>query len=504
MTAVRMAKAERAIAPASHQILRLYYLAMAVPFVIDLITSTVYATVHARFAVLLPMVAVAAGFLLVGLGVGAHLLIRPVKRFLEGRTTFTDIQDRLARLPRHSAILVAVLFAPMMALRLLSPRFGITFGATIDIPGWIDTVATFFVLTSFNVVLVFFVVSAYLDGLCAHLFETRGVNLDRFRGSFSRKVGVGVLFVAFAALTLLAGDIASYEGERLIKEASVDVVGSFVGAIIVYLWISRALTGAIVRLDHGMKRVAEGDLDIRLPVTSDDEVGRATSGFNQMVTGLSERQYLRDTFGKYLHESVAADILENQERRGRAADRLADATLMFTDIEGFTGLSESVTPAEVARILNTYYGTIVPVIHRHRGVVNNCIGDGLFASFNLPLALPDHAAAALRAALEIQAALADATFAPGMRIRTRIGINTGPVIGVTIGTSAWLSYTLLGDAVNIASRVEQLNKRFQTQILATESTVRAAGDGFSFHRLGEIGVRGHQGEVVVYSLAPPS
>ena len=134
--------------------------------------------------------------------------------------------------------------------------------------------------------------------------------------------------------------------------------------------------------------------------------------------------------------------------------------------------------------------------------MNNCIGDGLFASFNLPLPQERHAAAALEAALEIQQALAEVDFPAGVQIRTRIGINTGPVIGVTIGTSDWLSYTLLGDAVNVASRVEQLNKQFGSVILATESTVRAAGDGFPCVRLGETGVRGHRGDVVVYRIGP--
>jgi len=135
-------------------------------------------------------------------------------------------------------------------------------------------------------------------------------------------------------------------------------------------------------------------------------------------------------------------------------------------------------------------------------VVNNFIGDGLFASFNLPLPLPDHAAAALRAALAIEAALAATTFATGVRVRTRIGINTGPVVGLSIGTDQRLDFTLLGDAVNVAARVEQLNKRFGTLILATESTMHAAGDGFRCERLGETGVRGHQGDVVVYRIDP--
>jgi class 3 adenylate cyclase len=480
-----------------------YYLAMGVPFAIDLATSAIYAVVNGQLHVLPPMAAVSAMFLLIGVGIGAWRLIRPVQRFIDGGASFADIERRLATLPRASATLVACLYAPMLALRLLSPRVGISFGATVELTAWIDTATSFVVVTAFNVVLTYFIVNAYLDRLCEHLFRTRGVNLATFPGVFRRKVGLAVLFASFASMILLAGDIASYSGNRLLREATMDVTASAVGAVIIYYWITQALSRPIARLDNGMRHVAAGDLTMRLPVTSDDEVGRATSGFNDMAEGLTERQYLRDTFGKYVSESVAAAILSDQDRRGRVADTLAEATLMFTDIEGFTSLSERLTPADVAHILNSYYGAVVPVIQRHGGVVNNCIGDGLFASFNLPLPQKNHAAAALQSALEVQEALAGVSFPAGVRVRTRIGINTGPVIGVTIGTADWLNYTLLGDAVNVASRVEQLNKQFDSTILATESTVLAAGSGFPCVRLGETDVRGHLGDVVVYRIDAP-
>jgi len=401
-----------------------------------------------------------------------------------------------------SAIVIGCVYAPMLALRLLSARIGITFGATIEVAAGIDTIASFVVVTAFNVVLTFFIISAYLDQLCEYLFAFHKVNIGTFPGAFRRKVGLAVLFVSFAAMILLAGDILSYDGPRLLREATVDVTASVFAAITIYYWISRALTRPIDRLDIGMRRVADADLSVRLPVTSDDEVGRATSGFNQMVEGLAEREFLRDTFGKYVSESVATAILGNHDQSGRVAHNTGIATLMFTDIEGFTGLSEGVNPTDLASILNTYLGTVVPAIERHGGVVNNFIGDGLFASFNLPLPLADHAAAAIRSAIEIQQALAHVRFAGDVRVRTRIGINTGPVIGLSIGTDKRLDYTLLGDAVNVASRIEQLNKRFGTSILATESTMRAAGDGFPAERLGETGVRGHEGEVVVYRIDP--
>jgi len=486
----------------SRTIIRRYHFAMAVPFAIDILTSAVYAAINARPLTLVPLAAGSIVFLLLGVGIGAWRMFRPIERFLEGHGDFAAVEPAITSLPRRSATLVACLYGPLLLIRLLAARYGYTFGATIEVSASIDAICSFVVATGFNFVLTFFVISAYLDRLCGYLFDKHGVNISAFPGTFRYKVGLAVLFASFAGMILLAGDIVSYQGSRLLREASVDLTASVAAAATTYYWISRALTRPIGRLDRGMGRVADGDLEVRLPVTSDDEVGRAISGFNQMIDGLAERQYLRDIFGKYMPESVAEQILADQERTGRAADTLAEATLMFIDIEGFTTLSERLPPADVASILNTYLGLVVPVIQRHHGVVNSFIGDGLFVSFNLPLALDQHAAAAIRSALEIQKLVPAATFASGTRIRVRIGINTGPVIGLTVGTEDRQQHTLLGDAVNIAARVEQLNKRFDSTILATESTVQAAGPGFPCVRLGETDVRGHRGEVVVYRIDP--
>jgi class 3 adenylate cyclase len=486
---------------ASPAVIGRYYLAMAVPFAIDLITLLVYGLIHGQLRLLPSNVAMSAAFLLGGVSIGAYFLIRPVGRFIAGEIAFVDIEDALTSLPRRSATIMAICYVPMVALRMLSRRFGIDLDAMQEDPAWPDLVASFVVGTAFNVLLIFFVVSAYLDQLCEYLFRSRDVNLHVFHGRFRRKVAVALLFMAFAGVILLSADIASYAGERLVRESTMDVVATIVGTLFMVFWINHALSRPIARLDLGMRQVAKGDYQVRLPVTSDDEMGHAASRFNEMVEGLSEREYLRDTFGKYVSKSVAAAILDNRDRAGRVVDTTAEATLMFTDIEGFTGLSERLAPAEVAAVLNGYLGAVVPVIQRHGGVVNSFIGDGLFASFNLPLPCQDHAAAAIAAAIEIQRVLGAGPFAGHAALRTRIGINTGTVIGVTIGTDNRLNYTLLGDAVNVASRVEQLNKHFGTRILATESTVRSAG-ATDCERLGTTDVRGHEDNVVVYRVGP--
>ena len=483
-------------------IVRQYYLAMAVPYAIDVATLVIYAAINGAPQILLPTLGVSTLFLLVGVGIASSRLIRPIRRFAAGEIPFEQIESRLAHLPRNSAIVVGLFDTPMVVLRVLSHRLDFTFGAMLEPVALPDAIASLLVEVLFNVALTYFVINAYFGRLCEYLFRTRGANLSMFRGRFRDKVALALISLSFTGMILLAGDIASYSGDRLIREATVDFAFTVAGAAFIYYWASQALTQPIDRLESGMQRIADADYTVRLPVTSNDELGHAARRFNQMVEGLAERAYLRDTFGKYVSESVATAILDRGEHTGRATNTVAEATLMFTDIEGFTGLSESMAPTEVADVLNAYLGTVVPIIQRHGGVINSFIGDGLFASFNLPLPLKDHAGAALRAAREIQQALAVTRFAGGINLRTRIGLNTGPVIGVTIGTADRLNYTLLGDAVNVAARVEQINKKFETLILATESTILAAGAADSCTRLGETDVRGHRGNAVLYSVGP--
>ena len=159
-------------------ILRRYYLAMGVPFAIDVLTSVAYAVINDRPLSLLPFAVLSALFLLIGVGIGATILLRPLRRYLAGEVGFVAIERDIANLPRRSAALVAWLYGPMLALRLLAPRFAQTLvGAEIEVSAWTDTVCSFVVVTSFNFVLTYFVVSAYLDRLCEFLFRVRGVNI---------------------------------------------------------------------------------------------------------------------------------------------------------------------------------------------------------------------------------------------------------------------------------------------------------------------------------------
>src|SRR5690349_8541033 len=188
-------------------IIRRYYLAMGVPFMIDLITIAAYAVIYQAPQVLPPLILLSSAFLVVGVGIGAYFLIRPIGRFMAGQIPFAEAEQAIASLPRRSCALMAVCYAPMIGLRLLSRRLGVHFEAVIEDPTWLDLVTSFVVITGYNVLLTFFVVSAYLDLLCEHLFQTRGVNLGVFHGRFRRKMAFAMLFMAFAGTILLSGDI---------------------------------------------------------------------------------------------------------------------------------------------------------------------------------------------------------------------------------------------------------------------------------------------------------
>jgi len=279
--------AARHVSPA--RLVHRYYLAMSVPFLIDVVSVFVYAALNGAPQVVLPSLVVTTLFLAGGVGLGAWLLLRPIRHFIEGRVPFGDIERSLARLPRRSATVVGVMYAPMVGLRLLSHRLDITFGATLQQVGWPDVFANLTVGTGFNVVLTFFVVAAFLDRLCEELFRTRGVNIGTFDGRFRRKVALALLFVSFATMVLIVADMLSYSGDRLVREASSDITTSAIGTAFMYYWISSALTRPITRLDGGLRRVADDDYTVRLPVTSNDELGHAASRFNQMVEGLAEK-----------------------------------------------------------------------------------------------------------------------------------------------------------------------------------------------------------------------
>lgn len=433
----------------------------------------------------------------------ARRLFAPIDEFLQGRRSFDDIQRRLTQLPLLTARSVGLLVFLLVLFRLSATEIFSDPGMrNVPRPTPADFIALCIILPVFYFTFTYFVISDYLAKLCAFIYRHHGRNLELFFGRYRTKLIVALVVISIAPLTAVVVDLFSYEGERLTFEIANDVGVALMGVAISSYFIARSLLRPLRILSRAMARVAKGDLALRIPVTSNDEVGELTGQFNDMVEGLRERERFRETFGRYVDESIAATILK-REGEGVLAGETREATVLFTDIAGFTTIAEHLAPDDLVAALNEYLETVLEPIRAHGGVVNTFIGDGLFASFNMPLACDNHACAAVRAAIDIQRAVGGRTFGTmGMAFATRIGISTGRVIGGSVGAGRRLTFTLLGDTVNLAARLEQLNKDYGTRILVSGSTREACGEQFVFRDLGSVAVRGRSDAATVFSVDP--
>jgi adenylate cyclase len=212
-----------------------------------------------------------------------------------------------------------------------------------------------------------------------------------------------------------------------------------------------------------------------------------------------------EDLSRFLPPEVADHITTADTAIQPGDARVKTASILFCDIEGFSGISERVSPGELMQMLNEYFAVVSEVIDRHGGVITQFQGDAMLITFNTVKPDLDHAASALSTALGIQRVLAGRRFGAGHAFRTRCGVNSGEIILGAVGTGQRMLFTVYGDEVNIAARLEQLNKTYGTYILATEQTVRAAGGSFRCDAIGSILVRGRKEPVVAYTCdAPPA
>jgi class 3 adenylate cyclase len=214
-----------------------------------------------------------------------------------------------------------------------------------------------------------------------------------------------------------------------------------------------------------------------------------------------EKKRLRETvvrqLGKYVPESVAASIIRDQ---GILEPKRTTATVLFSDIENFTSIAESMPPEQVFQMLNEYFPAIVEPIIQHGGVVNQFQGDALLVTFNVPVEDPQHADNAVKAASAIQQIAADKAFG-GVPLKTRIGINTGEVIAGNVGAGTRHNYTVHGDAVNSAARLEQLNKEYGTYTIVSDSTVELLEGTYPLEAIGDVPIRGKREGMRIFKLA---
>lgn len=279
------------------------------------------------------------------------------------------------------------------------------------------------------------------------------------------------LLVSLPAINIIGGVVVSglsAGGESSINDLGVGVAIAIGVAFTISLELTLLLANSILQplrqLRRGTDAVAAGDFTVRVPVVGSDETGALSTSFNAMVAGLQERERLREAFGAYVDPHLADRVLAEGTL---LAGEEVEVTVLFVDIRDFTAFAERASAAEVVGQLNDFYGLVVPILAAHGGHANKFVGDGLLAVFGAPDPLPDHADRAVAAAGEIVTRVAERF---GGALRIGIGINSGPVVAGTIGGGGRVEFTVIGDPVNTASRVESVTRETGDDILITEAT----------------------------------
>jgi adenylate cyclase len=259
----------------------------------------------------------------------------------------------------------------------------------------------------------------------------------------------------------------------------------------------------------GTVAVEGGNLDTEVRVTSDDEVSRLTGSFNHMVGELRLKERIKDTFGKYMDPRIVANLLDNPDIADLGGER-REMTVMFIDLKGFTSIAEVLASDDLVRMINRFFGHMTDAISENQGVVDKFMGDAVMAFWGPPFTAADaHAGLACAAAVQaldrlelfrrdIRDELGDK--ADGLNIDLRIGISTGEMIVGTVGSRVSMSFTIMGDPVNLGARLEGANKAYGTRALISERTRELAGDAIAVRELDLIRVKGKREPTRVFEL----
>jgi adenylate cyclase len=258
-----------------------------------------------------------------------------------------------------------------------------------------------------------------------------------------------------------------------------------------------------------MRDVQQGNLNVQLPVSSRDEVGRLTDSFNFFVEQLRSKEQMKQTFGKYIDPRILEHVLAQPGAETVVGGR-RQMTVLFADLVGFTNLSERLTPSLMVTLLNRHFGLQAMAVQEHHGVVDKFVGDCIMAFWGAPFVKPEeHAVLACRAAKAQLGALdtlhRELSEITGLRrdvptLELRIGICTGEVVVGNIGSENTRSYTVIGDTVNLSARLERANRIYGTQILIGETTAQAIDQEFETREIDIISVKGKTETTRIFEL----
>ena len=430
-------------------------------------------------------------------------LSRPVERWLkDGRTekgapeawrAAVSMPREIVR--RNGWLPFAIVGIPM----------SIIFTIDLDLPWWSAAIilAASLVAVAYAAILHFFAAELFLRPVVEDIAQ-------RLPGDWSYPpAGVPLRWKLLGALPIInvitgvvVSGLSAGSGASL-QDLGVDVIVAVIVAFTISLeltvLLTKSITSPVDQLLKATERVKRGDLEARVPVTSGDELGALAGSFNEMMRGLSERERLREAFGSYVDPDVAERVLKEGELLEGSE---VEVTVLFVDVRDFTPFAERSSAVETVAFLNEFFDLVVPILLEHKGHANKFVGDGVLGVFGAPDRLADHADRALTAACAIAAAVEDHF---GSEVTIGIGLNSGPVVVGSVGGGGRLEFAVIGDAVNVAARVEGATRETGDTVLLTEATrcLLAQPDDTGLEERGALPLKGKRDPVPIYAAAGP-
>jgi class 3 adenylate cyclase len=321
--------------------------------------------------------------------------------------------------------------------------------------------------------------------------------VDSLRDEFNQKIDA-IRRDMLAQVYVSTATIMRNQQRAIWISAIVTALAAILG-LTVSIMISNGITRPVRRLLEGTRAVQAGQLNGSIDITTRDEIGQLTAAFNRMVEQLRRNERIRETFGKYIDPQIVEWLIDRPALSGVEGNRRV-MTMLFCDMKGFTSLSEGVTPQGLVKLMNHYLSTMSAPIRKHKGIIDKYIGDSIMAYWGPPFTEDaDQARLACLAAVDMlgRVALMRAELPGLLGVRfipnecdIRIGIATGEVLVGSIGSEVMMSYTVMGDTVNLASRLEMANKIYGSHSLVSEATIAAAGTAIEAREIDQLVVVG--------------
>jgi len=303
----------------------------------------------------------------------------------------------------------------------------------------------------------------------------------------------------------IAGNLVEKSVNRVFYYVGLAFLASFIFAVFAATFLARYSSRALEVLANATLEIGKGDLKYRIPINTNDEFGALARSMNQMSEELEEKEHLKVGFSHYVSPHILDEITKSKGFTKLQGEK-RKITVFFSDIRGFTHISERMKPEDVVALLNEYFKSMLAIIFKYNGMLDKLIGDGIMAQFGAPLNDPEQEKHAVLCAIDMQNELVilrekwKNEGKPPLEIG--IGIHSGDAIVGSIGSEERMEYTAIGDTVNVGSRLETITRKTAYPIIISETTYNAVKDQFVCHDLGLMELIGREELIRVYGINP--